>query len=319
MTALANLPSLAVFAEVVEHRSFTAAARATGIAKSAVSKRVAALESRLGVRLLNRSTRRLSLTDEGVRFYEHCAAMLRAAKAAEEALVGAGREAAGVLRITAPVTFSQMYLVHALAAFARQHPRVAIHLSTDDRIVDVVEGGFDVAIRIGRLRDTSLFAKRLATDRLVVVASPDYLKRAGIPEHPEDLVHHQCLHYQMVPRAAEWRFRGRTGALDVPTQGGFETTDGTVLRHGARAGLGLAVLPFFMVAKDVAVGRLQVVLEGARRAEIGVFAVYAHRAYLPMRTRAVLEHMSRWFATPPWTTRDQGKQRGLRSRLRVPE
>jgi DNA-binding transcriptional LysR family regulator len=303
MPSLADLSSFAVFAEVVRHRSFTGAARATGIAKSAVSKRIAALESRLDVRLLNRSTRRLSLTDEGVRFYEHCAAMLESARAAEESLAGATRGIAGQLRINAPVTFSQMHLARAVSSFVRKHPAVRVHLSTDDRFVDVVEAGFDIVIRIGRLSDTSLYARRLATDRVVIVASPRYLARAGEPDSPEDLVHHDCLHYELVARAAEWRFRGKNRPLDMPTSGPFETTDGTVLRRAAIAGLGLAVVPFYMVAKDVAAGRLQLVLEGARRGQIGVYALYAHRAHLPLRTRAMLDFLERWFADPPWLPR----------------
>jgi DNA-binding transcriptional LysR family regulator len=301
MLSLADLSSYAVFAEVVQKRSFTAAARSTGIAKSAVSKRVAALEARLGVRLLQRSTRRLSLTCEGVQFYEHCAAMLQAARAAEESLAGTTAQVAGLLRVNAPVTFSQMYLVEPLAAFAREHSGLKIELSADDRVVDVVEGGFDVAIRIGRLSETSLVAKRLAVDRLVVVGAPGYLERAGTPERPEDLVHHQCLHYSLVPRMAEWRFRGAAGApLNIPTQGAFETTDGTVLRKAALEGLGLAVLPYFEIADELRSGRLVAVLEGSRQAKIGIHAVYAHRTQQPARTKALLAHLTRWFLEPPW-------------------
>jgi DNA-binding transcriptional LysR family regulator len=288
---------MVLFAEVVQHRSFSEAARRAGLAKSAVSTRIRQLEERLGVRLLVRTTRKLALTDDGLRYYEHCAAIRASVEAAERAVAGAGTEPRGPLRINAPVTFAQMYLTDAIAAFLVRHPGIELHLSTDDRIVDVVEGGFDVVVRITRLRDSSLVARRLATDRLVIAAAPAYLAARGTPTRPEALVGHNCLHYDLVPRAAEWRFRGAGGPLAVPVTGSFTTTDGTVLRRAALAGLGLAVLPHFMVAADLAAGRLALVLEGARRAEIGIHAVYASRRQLPARTRLLLDHLAAWFAT----------------------
>lgn len=291
---------MVLFAEVVQHRSFSEAARRAGLAKSAVSRRIALLEDRLGVRLLTRTTRKLSLTEDGLRYYEHCAAVLAAAEAAERAVAGASTEPRGPLRLNAPVTFAQMFLTDALAAFLRRHPAIEVHLSTDDHIVDVVEGGFDVVVRITRLRDSSLVARRLTTDRLVVAGSPGYLDEHGRPARPEQLIGHRCLHYDLVPRAAEWRFRGAGGPLDVPVAGPLTTTDGTVLRRAALAGIGLAVLPHFMVAADVAGGRLELVLEGARRAEVGIHAVYASRKQTPARTRLLLDHLTAWFGRPGW-------------------
>lgn len=282
---------MVLFAEVVQHRSFSEAARRAGLAKSAVSRRIAQLEDRLGVRLLTRTTRKLSLTEDGLRYYEHCAAVLAAAEAAERAVAGASSEPRGPLRVNAPVTFAQMFLTDAIAAFLRRHPAIELHLATDDRIVDVVEGGFDVVVRITRLRDSSLVARRLVADRLVVAGSPAYLAERGRPGGPEALIGHNCLHYDLVPRAAEWRFR-----VAVPVAGSFTTTDGTVLRRAALAGLGLVVVPHFMVAADVAAGRLELVLEGARRAEIGIHAVYASRRQVPARTRLLLDHLATWFA-----------------------
>ena len=283
---LEQIVDLALFARVVESRSFTEAARRSGIAKSAVSRRISLLERRLGVQLLRRTTRSLFVTPEGARFYEHCAQVLESARAAEGAIAGAESAARGRVRVSAPVTF--------------EHPEVEVQLATDDRLVDVVEGGFDLVVRISRLRDASFVARPLATDRLVVVGSPRYLQERGRPEHPEELVHHECLHYELVPRTAEWRFRGVTGGSPIPVRGSFSSTDGTVLRQAALAGAGLAVLPWFMVAPDVVAGRLELVLDGQRRAEIGVFAVVASARGLPLRVRALLDHLVRWFTGIDW-------------------
>ena len=294
------LPSMVLFAQVVQLRSFTAAARQTGLAKSAVSKRISLLEEHLGARLLMRTTRKLSLTEEGLHFYEHCATMLAAMNAARDSVSAASVSARGPLRVNAPVTFSQMYLARAAAKFLEQHPDVELQLSTDDRIVDVVEAGFDVVVRITRLKDSSLVARRLAADRLVVCASPEYLARAGVPQSPDELVGHNCLHYAHVPAGREWRFRGPGGGYSVPVRGNLVSWDGTVLRQAAVAGLGLAVLPYFMVAADVAAGRLTTVLDKCRRAEIGIYAVYANRKQIPLRTKLFLDAMTRYFSSADW-------------------
>ena len=293
---LEDLASMVLFAQVVQRRSFTAAAREVGLAKSAVSKRITALEERLGVRLLTRTTRSLTLTEEGLRYYEHCAALLAAADAAEDAVAGASTAPRGPLRVSAPVTLAQMHLADAIAAFLLRYPEIEIDLAVEDRVVDVVEGGFDVAVRVTRLADSSLVARRLATDRLVVCGAPAYLDARGRPATPADLIGHACLHYALVPRAAEWRFRGARGAYSVPVRGNFTASNGTVLVRAAVAGLGLAVAPRFMVAAEVAAGRLELVLEGFRRAEIGIHAVFPSRKQLPARTKLFVDHLVRWFA-----------------------
>ena len=181
MIPVDQVASLALFARVVHHRSFSAAAREAGMAKSAVSRRVAELEAALRVRLLHRTTRSLSLTEEGERVHAHARALVAAADAAQEVAGLATGAVLGTLRLNATAAFSQLYLARAVSAFLALHPEVEVHLSTDDRMVDVVEGGFDVVFRIGRLVDSSLVSRRLATDRLVVCASPEYLARAGTP------------------------------------------------------------------------------------------------------------------------------------------
>jgi DNA-binding transcriptional LysR family regulator len=299
-----DLVSMAMFARVVQQRSFSAAARDLGLAKSAVSKRVAQLEERLGVRLLTRTTRKLALTEDGVRYYEHCAALLAAANAAAEAIAGASTATRGRLRINAPTNFSQLYLADALAAFLRAYPDIEIDLSIDDRFVDVIEGGFDLVIRISQLRDSALIARRLSTDRLVVAGSPAYFAEHGRPQTPPELIGHHCLHYSLVSASGEWQFRdAERKAYIVPVAWRFACSDGATLRAAAIAGLGLVVAPLFTVARDVAAGRLELVLEGTRRAEIGIYALFSSRRQLPTRTKLLLDHLSTWFADDDWRLR----------------
>jgi DNA-binding transcriptional LysR family regulator len=292
---LDDYPSLALYARVVDHRSFSAAAREAGIAKSAVSRRIAGLEEALGVRLLARTTRALTVTEEGMRVYEHAAALVAAFAAAEDAAGERGR-VRGNLRVNAPVTFGQMHLVGAVAAFLDRYPETSVELGLDDRIVNVVEGGFEVVIRIGRLPDSGLIARKLLSDRLVICAAPAYLEERGVPATVADLTAHNCLHYALVTRALEWRFRKAGGEFSVPTRGNFAVSDGTALREAALAGVGLAVVPSFIVAQDVREGRLQLVLEGARRAGIGIFAVTPHRSRVPARAKAFTDFLARRLA-----------------------
>lgn len=295
-----DLPSLALFAEVVRARSFSEAARKTRIAKSAVSKRVATLEAQLGVKLLIRTTRKLALTAEGALFYEHCSALLEAAERAHEAVSGASEVARGTIRVNAPVTFSQLHLARAIALFLREQPEIDVQLTAEDGMIDIADGGFDLVLRVTRSpADASLVAKKLASTQLVVCGAPDYFARAGRPEAPDELVHHQCLHYARVPFAAEWRFRGPDGPYVVPARSSFSSGDGSVLKQAALAGLGLVVLPWFMVAREVEQGVLELTLAGQRRAQIGIYALYPHKK-LPLRTRLLLNHLSAYFARPNW-------------------
>jgi DNA-binding transcriptional LysR family regulator len=189
-----------------------------------------------------------------------------------------------------------MHLASAVADFLAAHPAIELQLHTDDRFVDVVDGGFDVVIRIARLRDSALVARRLASDRLVAVAAPAYLARHGTPEVPADLVGHNCLRYALLPTTGEWRFAGPQGEQAVPVQGNFVANDGTVLREAAVAGIGIAVLPSFMVAADVAAERLRVILAPWCRHEAGIWALLAHRRHLPARVRRFVDFLVARFA-----------------------
>lgn len=302
MTPYDDLPSMALFARVVQLRSFSAAARQAGLAKSAVSKRIAGLEARLGVRLLVRTTRNLSLTEDGLRFYEHCAALLAAAEAAEDAVSESSQTARGPIRVNASVAFAELYLAGAVARFLREYPDVTVQLAADDRFVDLAEGGVDLVIRITSRLSGAIVARRLATDRYVVIAAPGYLARAGTPRTPDELIHHDCLRYALVPQSHEWRFTVGGKAISVPTRGNFVASNGTVLREAVLAELGLAVTPRFMVAAELASGRLVTVLDDHVAGELGIYAVMAHRKHLPARVRLLVEFLARRFAGADWAS-----------------
>lgn len=292
--------SMVLFARVVEARSFTAAAGKLGVSKSVVSARLSALEAKLGTRLLNRTTRRLSLTPDGLAFYEHCARITAEADAAAALASGAAKDPIGVLRVNAPVTFAQMYLAEPIGRYLERNPKVRVELRMSDRFVDLVEEGIDVAIRVSaRLRDSSLVARKLATDRSVVCASPDYLAKHGTPEVPADLLHHACLQYALLKPTDEWRFRDGGKSFAVPVEGRLSVADGAMLRESAVAGLGLAVLPSFMVMPDVRAGRLTTVLDRYTFIKLTVHALTPSANVSP-KVRAFVDVLASFFKSPPW-------------------
>jgi DNA-binding transcriptional LysR family regulator len=301
--------AMVFFARVVEARSFTGAAARLGVSKSVVSARVAALERQLKVTLLHRTTRKLSLTPEGLALYEHSARITAAADEAAAAAAGTGDTPRGLLRVNAPVVFAQDYLAAPMAAFLARFPDVRISLSMTDEMVDLYAAGVDVAIRVApALKDTSLVARKLASDRTVLVASPAYLQRKGVPRRAQELLGHDCLIYSRLKVSDEWRFRepGEKAVVTLPgLEGRFAAASGTVLREAALAGMGLAVLPTFMIAPQLAAGRLRVVLEGGfAGVGLGVFAVYpqgpgAH-SRPPSKVRAFVDLLVAHFKTPRW-------------------
>jgi DNA-binding transcriptional LysR family regulator len=295
---------MVLFARVVEAQSFTAAAEKLGVSKSVVSSRLSALEARLGTRLLNRTTRRLSLTPEGLAFYEYCARITAEADAAAAVASGAAKDPIGVLRINAPVTFAQMYLAEPIGRYLERHPKVRIELRMSDRFVDLVEEGIDVAIRVSaRLRDSSLVARKLAMDRSVVCASPSYLAEHGTPESPADLLHHACLRYALIKATDEWRFREGGKSFSVPVEGRLLVADGAMLRESAVAGLGLAVLPSFMVMPEIRAGRLVTVLERYTFVRLTLHALTPAASTSP-KVRAFIDVLSAYLKSPPWAARE---------------
>ena len=296
-----NLTGMAVFARVVDARSFTAAAAALGLSKSAVSKQVARLEDRLGARLLNRTTRRLSLTEVGAAFYERCARILAEVEDAELAVGRLQDAPRGTLRINAPMSFGQLHLAPAVADFLNGHPGLAIDLTLNDRIVDLVEEGYDVAIRISRLADSSLIARRLVPSRRVVCGSPAYFERHGVPRHPADLRRHNCLLYSYLPTAEEWQFIGPDGPAAVRVSGTLRANNGDALEAAMLAGLGVALQPTFIAGRDLQAGRLVAVMPDYVDDSASVYAVYPHSRHLSAKVRAFIDFLAaRFCPAPPW-------------------
>lgn len=296
---LDELTSMAVFARVVEARSFSGAARRLGLSKSAVSKRIARLEDSLGAPLLMRTTRRLSLTEAGSAFYEHCARIVSEAEDARNRITDAGSSPRGLLRVNAPVTLSEMYLSPVLPRFLAAYPDVQLELTTDDRFVNVVEDGYDVVVRVAALSDSSLIARKLASNRRVVCASPAYLARAGRPHHPRDLLQHNCLRYAYMTVRDEWQFQGPEGRISISVRGRFQANNGTLLTQAAVGGLGIAMIPLFMITDELGDGRLVTVLDEFAVSDYGIYAVYAHRRHVSPKVRAFVDFLVDAFAEVP--------------------
>jgi len=295
-----ELVALALFAEVVERRSFTAGAAAAGMAKSVVSRRIAALERRLGMQLLHRSTRRLAPTPAGLRLYERCTELVAAARRARGALADSSSRPQGTLRVSGTSAFARMHLTPAVADFVERHPEVDVQLFPTDRAVDQLAEGFDVAVRIGRPADSWLVARTLVIDRVVLVASPRYLERRGVPRRVPDLAGHLRLRFSTAAEHTVWGNPPEHGPFGVPGRVALMTNDATVLRDAALLGMGLAVLPSFVVAADVREGALVRVLESVRLPEVQISAVHPQRPHLPACARLFIDALAERFRSPSW-------------------
>ncbi|MFM2043321.1 MAG: hypothetical protein RLY86_1897 [Pseudomonadota bacterium] len=269
-----RLHAMELFVRVVETGSFSAAGREFGLGQPAVSKAVAALEARLEVRLLARSTRRLSPTEAGQAFYGHARRALAEAEEAEVAARGLGAGLAGRLRVCAPVTFARLHVAPGLGDFLESHPRLRLDLVMDDRTVDLVEENIDVALRLGSMADSALTARRLASCERLVVASPAYLARRGVPAGPAELAGHEAVVYSQAAGGNEWRFRKGTAEMSVTVQGRIAFTAAEGVREGLLAGLGLAITSHWMVAPELAAGTLVPVLGDWSLPAMDLWAVY---------------------------------------------
>lgn len=297
---------IAVFTRVAETGSFSAAARDLGLSKSAVSKRVAALENRLGARLINRTTRRLSLTEVGAAFYERAVRILAEMEEAEQAISRLHGEPRGTLRVNMPMSFGIGHVAPALADFMARYPDLRVAMELTDRRVDLIEEGVDLAIRIAELPDSSFIARRLAPARRVVCASPDYWRRHGRPRHPTDLADHSCLIYTYLSALSaqrEWRFKGPKGPVSVRVSGCLEANNGDALRDAALAGLGVYLAPTFIVGDDLWAGRLEEVLSDYEDSRLSVYAVYPHRQHLSAKVRAFVDFLVERFGPEPYWDR----------------
>jgi DNA-binding transcriptional LysR family regulator len=292
-----DLPSLLCFARVVETGSFTRAANRLGLAKSVVSKRVASLEERVGEPLLLRTTRRVTVTTAGARIYPHARSMV---EEGAQATLGAANAGLGTLRVSAPITLSHMWLAPPLRDFLSAHGDARVELLLNDRLVDLVEERVDLALRISKLADSELFARRLASTPIDVCGAPSYLAKHGRPEVPEDLARHNCLRYSLLRPDHEWRFYRDGRRVELGVQGNFETTSGTMLREAAIAGLGLVILPRFMTFDAVKEGRLSRVLEDFSPSSMGIYAVRAGRSKPSLLLAGLIQALEQWFRRQPW-------------------
>lgn len=302
-----DILGMAFFARVVEARSFSDAARALGVSKSAVSARVARLEERLGVRLLHRTTRRLALTADGVRLYERCARVV--AEADEAAEIGAGASAVprGNLRIHAPSGFGQLYLTDVVGEFMRTHPGIRIDLRLSDHHPDLTADEVDVAIVVaGRLADSGLTTRKIASVRVAVCAAPSYLRRKGIPFRPQDLVLHDCVSHSIRQGTDDLRFQTDEGAVSMSSLSRLVTDDVRFLREAAVGGLGVVMLPELMVVDDLRAGRLHRVLDDFQSIELGIHALHPHGRLAPASVRAFVDYLASAFREPRWETAIRG-------------
>jgi DNA-binding transcriptional LysR family regulator len=295
------LNEMAVFARVVATGSLSAAARELGVSPAFVSRRLAALEARLGVRLVNRTTRSLHLTEEGAGYHESCSRVLAEIEEANAAVAAAGRaEPQGVLRVSVPAAFGNQHVAPLVPRFAERFPKVQLALSLSDRTVNVVEEGFDLAIRIADLEDSSLAARKLAPNRRVVCASPAYLARHGSPHTPQDLLAHNCLTSRDF--SSPWEYRGpdgRPGTIRV--SGRYSCDNWEVLREWALAGLGIALKSTWDVRRHLEDGSLVSLLPGYTfDTDVAIYAVYPHRRHLPAKTRVFIEFLADSFGPEPY-------------------
>ncbi len=280
------------FTSVVDAGSFVGAADALGVSKAAVSRYVGDLEARLGVRLLHRTTRRLSLTEEGEVFYARCSDLLSGVEEAEAELSSRSGAARGLLRVNAPVTFGIGHLAPLWGAFRDLHPQVRLDLTLSDRVVDLVEEGYDLAIRIATLPGSTLISKRLASTRMVLCASPQYLEAHGVPRQPADLAGHDVIAYSYWSTRDEWHFDGPQGPLSVKTDPWMHTNSGDTCRAAALAHRGVILQPMFLIGADLAAGTLVELMPEFRSIELGIYALYPTRKHVSPKVRALIDFLS---------------------------
>lgn len=289
-----------VFCTVVDKGSFVGAAEPLEMSKAAISRYVSGLEERLGVRLLHRTTRKLSLTEEGRQFYHQARDVLTLMDQAEEAVSSSAPEPSGVLRINAPVSFGVLHLAPVWADFMKVYPNVELDISLNDRLVDLVEEGFDAAVRIARMESSSLVGRRLAGTRMCLCASPQYLAN-----HPEirslsDLTVHGVIAYTNFASGNEWQFEGPHGSETVRTRSSVRCNNGDTCRSIALAGGGIALQPSFMVAEDLRRGDLVEILPAYQSVELGIYVVYPTRKHLATKVRVLINFLAERFAHPQW-------------------
>lgn len=288
---MTDLPALQTFVRIADGGSLSAAARATGRSLPAVSRTLVQLEAELGVRLIQRTTRRIRLTEAGAQYLERCRRILAEVEDANASVANLDRALAGPVTLTAPVLFGQMHVAPAVTAFLGLHPGVSVSLVLSDALSNIIEEGIDLAVRIGRLPDSGLVARKLGEVRRVACASPAYLKRHGTPKTPKDLAGHRCLQFGALSPTPYWEFQEGGKPRQVRTQGNFSSNQGAPVIDAARAGLGIVSALSYQVQEAVAKGELRVVLQAYEVPPIPVSVILPSGRLQPARVRALAEFL----------------------------
>jgi DNA-binding transcriptional LysR family regulator len=291
-----------VFVSIVETGSFAAAAAKLDLSRAMVTRHVTSLEVRLGARLLNRTTRKLSLTEAGSAYFERCQQVLEDMDEADAIVTRMSAAPRGRLRVNSAVSFGVRYLAPVVGEHLQRHPEVSIDLSLNDRVVDLVDEGYDLALRIGDLPPSNLVARKIGTTKLVVCAAPAYFARHGMPRVPGDLVRHTCFDYSYWTTPNQWPFTDASGRTEaVRISGPLTTNSGDALCAAAVSGAGVIHEPSFIVADDLAAGRLQAALMNYDTRELGIYAVYASRRHLSPKVRTFVDFLAERFGgRTPW-------------------
>jgi len=294
--------AIPVFVAVVEQRGFSPAARMLGISKSAVSKRINLLEHNLGIKLLHRTTRKLSLTEAGEHFFEHAVIANNAAKDAQDAVAQLQGEPQGRLRINTPMSFGRLHVSPLIPVFLKRYPKITIDMVMDDKVVDMVGGGFDIAIRSGKLPDSNLIARKLAPLKSVLCASPAYIENHGHPETLNDLKQHNCLLFSYSRDLKEWRFTRNGISESIEVSGNYQVNNSEALRDAMLQGLGIGRLPTFVAGPDIKSGKLVPLFESYEMLQQSIYAVFLERQFMPAKVRAFLDFSINYFGgeQPYW-------------------
>lgn len=289
------------FVKAADARSFTVAAEQLGLSRSTIGKRITRVETRLGVRLLHRTTRSVTLTDEGAMFYERCVEVLQALEAAEAAVSARGVVPSGRLRIDVPVSLGRLQVLPVVHDYMRRWPNVEVNISFSDRYVDLVEEGIDLAVRVGGMVDSSLVSRTIAPHTLVTCAAPEYLARNGTPAVPADLVAHECVTFNHGGRPVDWRFRIDGAVCPLAVRGRLRSGNAEALRDTVMAGLGIGQLATFLIADELRTGMVVPVLGDFAAEGEPLAVVYPARTHLPPKVSAFIQSLdTAWHPSPPW-------------------
>lgn len=290
-----------VFSAVVDVSSFVAAADSLGMSKAAVSRYVSELEQRLGVRLLHRTTRKLSLTPEGEVFLSRCREILSSIESSEAEISTRSVTVSGLLKVSVPVSFGIRHLAPLWPEFMGPHPKLSLDVQLADRVIDLVDEGFDLAIRIARLPDSSLISRQIAATRLVLCAAPSYLQQRGTPTHPSELVQHDLVAYSLLATGDQWQFDGPNGHVNVKVRPRLWSNNGDSCIAASLQGAGIQLQPTFLIDEALRRGELVEILPQFKAATLGIYAVYPTRKFVLPKVRALVEFLHSRIGNAPWT------------------